>query len=377
MPLRPGPALCALVLAWPLVAGAGVMDKFKDPEDGRFDLSDWLLDQKGVLPVPLFITEPAVGYGGGVVGLFFRESVRERADKAKETGRIEPPDIYALGGIGTENGTRAGFAGGMVSSDSGRWRWRGGVAKVDANLDFFGLGGQLAPRSYNLSGIASIQHLMMRVGESDTWLVGRWNYFDLDSRFGDGDTGLGPGPIQRASRASGLGVSMETDTRNTIFTASSGYKAGLDMTFYTPAMGSDTRFQVYRGYGFGYWPISKSVVLGGRADGRAANGDVPFYLLPYIEMRGVPLLRLQDRRTALVETEVRWNVDARWALIGFAGAGRAWGTTTSFSDGNGTVTKGVGFRYQLARRLGLYAGIDWAWSTQDHAWYLMVGSAWR
>ena len=42
-----------------------------DPEDGRFDMSNWLLRNKGFLPVPMIITEPAVGYGGGLGVIFF------------------------------------------------------------------------------------------------------------------------------------------------------------------------------------------------------------------------------------------------------------------------------------------------------------------
>lgn len=370
----------ALVLCLLLLAGAARADwleGFRDPEDGRFDLSEWLLDRKGVLPVPLVISEPALGVGGGVVGLFFRESMRERGEKAKETGRIAPPDIFAAGAGGTDNGTRAAVLGGMVSSEDGRYRWRGGVVKPDVNLEFFGAGGRGPGRQFNMQGLASIQHGMVRMGESDTWLVGRWNYFDLKNRFDPGVPGGVVGTFEGSNTASGLGLSLETDTRDTIFTASRGFKGGLDLTFYDPKIGSDQRFQAYRAYAFGYWPLAKSLVVGARADTRAANGEVPFYLLPFVEMRGVPLLRLQDRRTALVETELRWNVDARWAAVGFLGAGRAWGTNTNFSEGTDTVTKGVGFRYQIARRLGMSVGVDWAWSTQDHGWYLIMGTAWR
>ena len=373
--LRVAAVLLSLALLAP--AQAAALEGLRDPQDGRLDLSEWLLDRKGILPVPLVISEPALGVGGGMVGLFFRESMRERGEKAREGGRIAPPDIYAVGAGGTDNGTRALFLGGMVSSEDGRYRWRGGVAKPDVNLEFFGAGGRGPGRQFNMQGLASIQQAMVRLGESDTWLVGRWNYFDLKNRFDPGAPGGVVGTLDGGSTSSGLGVSLETDTRDTIFTASRGYKAGLDLTFYDPAVGSDQRFQAYRAYGFGYWPLAKSLVLGGRADARSSGGTVPFYLLPYIDLRGVPLLRLQDRHTALVETELRWNIDPRWALVGFLGAGKAWGTNTGFSEGTDTVTKGAGFRYQLARRLGLSVGVDWAWSTQDHGWYIQIGSAWR
>jgi hypothetical protein len=367
----------AVLLLLACVARADMLEGFRDKEDGRFDLSDWLLDRKGVLPVPLVITEPALGLGGGLMGLFFRESMRERGEKAQDTGRIAPPDIYAAGAMRTDNGTQVAAFGGMVSSEDGRYRWRGALVNPSINLEYFGAGGRDVGHQFNLDGLVSVQQGMVRLGESDTWFVGRWNYFDLKNSFDPGVPGGVVGTFEGTSRVSGLGVSMETDSRDTIFTASRGYKAGLDLTFYDPAIGSDKRFQAYRAYGFRYWPLGKSFVLGGRIDTRAVGGDVPFYMLPYIDLRGVPIARLQDRRTAVAETELRWNVDPRWSLVGFLGAGRVWGTHTNFSEGTDTVSRGAGFRYLLARRLGMYVGVDWARSTQDKGWYIQVGSAWR
>ena len=100
-------------------------------------------------------------------------------------------------------------------------------------------------------------------------------------------------------------------------------------------------------------------------------------MLPFVDLRGVPAMRLQDTRTAVLETELRWNLDHRWALIGFLGGGKAWGSRDDFSDGASTVSKGAGFRYLIASKLGIYVGMDMAWSTQDKAWYIQVGNAWR
>lgn len=49
-------------------------DMFKDPQDGRLDTSRWLLERRGFLPVPIVITEPAVGYGGGVALAFLHHT---------------------------------------------------------------------------------------------------------------------------------------------------------------------------------------------------------------------------------------------------------------------------------------------------------------
>jgi hypothetical protein len=99
--------------------------------------------------------------------------------------------------------------------------------------------------------------------------------------------------------------------------------------------------------------------------------------LPFIDMRGIPALRYQDENVALLETEVRWNVTSRWALIGFVGAGRAWGSQDDFDESGTEVAKGGGFRYLVARRLGLFVGMDYGWGPDDEAFYIQVGNAWR
>jgi len=143
-------ALLAAAILPPAVAAD--LDQFRDPDEGQIDLSGWLIDRKGFLPVPILVTEPAVGYGGGLAALFVRNSMREAAAEGRAAGRTTPPDLYALGGAATENGTWAGFGGGMVSFDDDRWRWRGGLVRTGANLDFYGLGGASRPLRYNLDG---------------------------------------------------------------------------------------------------------------------------------------------------------------------------------------------------------------------------------
>ena len=340
-----------------LAQGQDKRGPFTDPEDGKLDASEWLLDRRGFLPVPIIVTEPAVGYGAGAALLFFRESIREAAARGKESGHVTPPDIYAVAFAATENGTKFGGAGGMVTFDNDRWRWRGGVGLADVNLDFFGAGGELgtADRSigYNLKGVVSSQQVMYRLGESNNFVAGRWIYLDLDASFDASKQPPAIAPRTQTVRSSGLGLAFEHDSRDNIFTPSRGWKGYLEGLFYSPDIGSDSKYQTYRAYAFGYAPLSTEFVLGGRLDARAARGDVPFYQLPYIELRGIPAARYQDENTAVAEVELRWNVTPSWALIGFAGTGRTWGRTKNFSDADSANSWGAGFRYLIARRLGL------------------------
>jgi hypothetical protein len=376
---------CVMAVIFALAAPVAVAawyDAFIDPGDGQFDASEWLLDRKGFLPVPIIITEPAVGFGGGVAAVFFRDSMRESAARKGPSGQPIPPDIFAVAGAATENGTKFGGLGGIASFADDRWRYRGGAAKMSVNLDFYGVGGELGGGQrkigYNLDGWGSMQQILYRLGNSDAWISGRWIYLDTRNSLHTDDTADAMLPdFAFAKRSSGIGPTLEYDSRDNIFTPSRGWTGSLDLTFYDPAWGSDNRFEAYRAHVFAYWPLGTDFVLGARIDGRAARGDVPFYMLPFVDLRGVPAGRLQDENTGVVETELRWNLTPRWALVGFVGAGRAWGTRDNFADAPTAVSKGAGFRYLLARRLGMYVGVDFAKSNYDHAFYIQVGNAWR
>jgi hypothetical protein len=57
--------------------------------------------------------------------------------------------------------------------------------------------------------------------------------------------------------------------------------------------------------------------------------------------------------------------------------GKAFGAYRDFSDAEDVFTRGAGFRYLIASKLGLQAGIDIAKGPEDTVFYIQVGSAWR
>jgi hypothetical protein len=80
-----------LLLTSTSLHAVALFEKFIDPADGKFDTSGWLIDNKGFLPVPIIITEPAVGTGLGLAGVFFHES-DEGAEKRKQALEAGQPD---------------------------------------------------------------------------------------------------------------------------------------------------------------------------------------------------------------------------------------------------------------------------------------------
>ncbi len=91
--------LSTLALLFLLCPPGDAADLF-DAEDGMLDMSQYLAENRyGFLPVPLAITEPAIGYGGGLFGLFLH------GKGSREGGQFIPPPLTAFGGAATQNGT--------------------------------------------------------------------------------------------------------------------------------------------------------------------------------------------------------------------------------------------------------------------------------
>jgi len=229
---------------------------FRDPEDHKLDASEWLLDRKGFLPVPIIITEPAVGYGGGIGLVFFRGSLREKETEAQSSGkRFTPPGIFGVAAAGTENGTAFGGTGARLSFKDDTWRYQGGIAYTDANLTFYGVGGELGTGEnkigFNLDGWLSSQQILRRLGNTNQHIAFRWVWLDLQNQFDDDR----PEPVlsdqERAARDSGIGLSWEYDSRDSIFTATRGVK--VDTLFfpedYRPALPHEYQFHLDTGAG--------------------------------------------------------------------------------------------------------------------------------
>ena len=56
--------------------------------------------------------------------------------------------------------------------------------------------------------------------------------------------------------------------------------------------GSDYDFWHLHYYLFGYRPVSEKFIAAWRVDGQQTFGDQPFYLKPYVDLRGVKILSL-------------------------------------------------------------------------------------
>jgi len=349
-------------------------DIFIDPSDGQLDLSNWLLDRDGFLPVPIIITEPAIGYGGGLALAYFHDKLGSR--------KGGPPSVSAVAGAATENGTW--FAGG---GHFGSWRndtirYTGGLGVGLIKMDYYGRSGNHGRWhnkgiKFETDAFFMDHELQFRIGESKIFAGFGLTYLDSTNTFHLYSTDLTPGlpKTKFDSRAVSLNGVLSYDSRDNIFTPSSGIATELKAMVFDDAWGSDDRFQKYKASFLYYTPLYDRFVLGFRGDARLIEGDAPFYSYPYIDMRGVKAMQYQGDTTLLSELELRWNVSSRWWLVGFGGVGKAYNDGDR-DDSDTVYSKGLGFRYLIASKLGLQMGVDVASGPDDTAIYIQVGSSW-
>jgi hypothetical protein len=346
----------------------------RDPEDGAIDLSGWLATRTGVLPIPVPITEPAVGYGAALALVNFRGGGLAGASKAPgASGKPVPPDIAAVGGGLTENGTWAVFAAYIGHFKEDRWRYKGAVSRLAPTLDYYGSNEQAY--SFTMDGWAVYQEVGRRLGKSDLFAGVQLAYVDTTVSF---EMSQLPPEIPRPEfgmTESGLGPFVEWDTRNNSLTPSSGFNLKASAMFLGPWLGGDNAFERYTGTARFYWDPKPRFVLAARLQAQGVSGDAPFYALPFVYLRGIPVMRYQGDTALSVDGEVRWNAWKRWWVVAFAGQGWTADAPGLSKEGESVHAGGLGFRYLIARRLGLQAGLDVAKGPEEYAIYVVAGSS--
>jgi hypothetical protein len=339
-------------------------------EDGKFDVSNFLDQAYGFLPVVVPITEPAVG-AGAVVALAFLDRPKN------EDGGFNRPNITVIGGLGTENGTEGYFGADIRYWMDNRLRTMVGGIKSNVHLDYYGSGKEgflnRNPQSYTLDIKGATAKADYRLGDSQNWLG--MNLLTATTSVSFGDQRVLP-LADRETNIAGIGFSFTHDTRDNIFTPREGNYFEAAATIFSDALGSDLDFKRYSLTGLQYRPLSNRTSIGFREMYTANSGDTPFYMQPYVYMRGVPAMRYMGEKVAQVEAEIFWRGWDRVALIGFIGAGAAAGKIRDFETSSTVVAGGAGVRYEVARKYGLFVGADAAWSRDGPAIYIQVGSAW-
>ncbi|MEX1311342.1 MAG: BamA/TamA family outer membrane protein [Candidatus Sulfomarinibacteraceae bacterium] len=339
------------------------------------------------IPIPIFITEPAIGNGlGAALGFFHRSKDDAPSKDAVEPAvtlasaspdrdpRQQPPTISGVAAAYTEKGSWgvglghfASWAGDTIRSNSVV-----GYANINADFWFFGL-----PLEVNLNGGLLSQDIRFRIGKGNFFAGAKAVYLNLDASAETELIGLPIEIFDERVQDFGVAVQADYDSRDYTMTPNRGLYAHLQVYQYFQCAIGDFDYTQYQFDLRSFHQLSRDkLVFGVRLKLDAVGGGPPFWAYPWITLRGVPALRYQNERTAVVDTELRWNIFERWGVVFFAGAGGTDGDLLLFQDERGIFAGGVGGRYLFRPQNNLWVGLDLAKGPEEGVFYIQVGHAW-
>ena len=348
---------------------------FRDSLDGKFDFSKFLIDYKGFIPIPIIITEPALGDFGMLMAFAF--FTRQEAPPGV---KYVAPDITAAAAMYTANGSWLAGGGRMGSFPKAGIKYRafGGYAGI--NMDFYRTLDQVGEKrfSFNLDALPILLNMSKDIAKSGVYLGLQYQFVNtkVNPEFQNDFPEHFPEKDMKSNNST-VSLFLDIDKRDNFFTPSSGFRVNTMFSIDDNWTGSDYAYTRLTGFANWFLPFSKQWTSGLRLDAQHVSDNPPFYFLPYLNMRGVPIARYQGYTTALVETEQRYDFNLRWSAVGFGGLGKAMGKNQSFGDAKLVYNYGAGFRYLMARAFGLRGGIDIAAGPDNIGWYIVFGHNWN
>ncbi|MNQ13047.1 Surface antigen [compost metagenome] len=368
------------LLSFNMVMGQKQHISLRDSIDHAIDLSDYIIYAHGFIVIPTIITEPALGGIGGAVAPIF---LKKHAPVIDENGkkRFINPDI--TGGMGMYTGNKSWMVAGFRSATliKPKILYRVMAAYGDMNLSFYENRPNGDDIEFKLNFRSTIFYTQwLKHFKNAKWSAGpQYLFLNSDITLPDLNLNLPPSfvkPKDIKSTVSQLGGAIQFDGRDNIFTPNKGVRIQSDFFWSDDAIGSDYDAWRVNLSAIGYYPLSKKLIGGLRIEGEQAFGSPPFYLLPGINLRGIPAARYMGKTSIVTEAEFRWDLYRRWSLMAYGGLASAFNDWDQAFAKPVVYSYGSGFRYLLARKFKLRMGIDVAKGPEQWAYYIVFGSNW-
>lgn len=179
--------------------------------------------------------------------------------------------------------------------------------------------------------------------------------------------------------ASGAGILASWDTRNSVFSPSSGGFHQFSVTLLKSALGSDYDFNRYTLDLRQYFPLFSTHVIAFQGYMSSTTGDPPFQMLSLLGgqrmMRGHYEGRYRDKNMIVLQAEYRMPVWWRFGLAGFAGFGDVADKVSNFQLSSFKYSLGAGVRYQISPEEGINVRLDFGFGEGTSGLYITLNEA--
>ena len=341
-------------------------DTIKDAKKGSF------------LPVPYFITDQNIGFGLVLALAYMRPN-------KKESRKNTPPSITAAFGGGTTKKTWTVGGAHTHSWNNDKLRYAGAALYFNVNLDFYSIGSvdlSENPIEVNLNGWGTAHHTFFRLGESNIFVGPQYAYASIESsvNIANPDKPILDSiaeAIDRTTTFSALGLRSQYDNRDNTISPIKGHYGGFSLNYNAKWLGSTEEFGSFNVFYKYYLPINNWLYSIYHVDFQSVGGDAPFYVKPYVQLRGVPAFYYQGNMATKVETQWRASFYKNWAAVVFAGTGKAFDSFSDFPDNKSIYNYGTGLRYVMEKAFNTRVGVDVAWANpgSQFGWYIVIGTS--
>ena len=341
-----------------------------------------------LLPIPIIISEPAIGKGLGVALALFHPVKAGKSDDTRlasltsmsdySTPRQAPPVVTGVAGAYTSSESWFGGIGHSNNwrNDSIRYAGAVAVAKVNSQIYVANL-----PVDFSMKAGIVYQDMKFRIKDSDFLLGAALSYLNADNTFGFGLPVPNPDVLNEERFALdfnnvGLAGKIVYETRDNTMNPRSGQIIELSLWRYDEAIGGDYDYWSAKLKALSFHSLTEKLTLGLRLDVSGVDGRVPFFAIPFVSLRGVPALRYQNKTAGAAEVELRYRIRPKWETSVFGGVGFTSDAYKVFENPDSIYNFGVGGRYNIFEAHNVWVGLDLARGPEDWNWYVQVGHPW-
>jgi len=321
------------------------------------------------LPVPIPISNPTIGSGLQLALLYLHPKT------SADPTALNPTSGFM--GMYTDSNSwfTGGFHDGNWKDDLYRFRVLAGSGKF--NLDFFGIGNNSGleenPIPYSIASDVIFSQLLRRIPGSKDWYLGVRYAGTRSSVTFDKEVNPELPTVTGNAITSSLAMLSNYDSRDNNYYPAQGSYFEFVWALNDEAIGSDFNFKKLNAFYSHYLSFSKNAVVALQTRLDDANGDVPFYLLPTLRLRGFPAGRYKDNSMISGHLEWRHKPIARWGYVVFFEAGNVADTIENIFQTETIIAYGGGVRRQVTQDKKLNLGLDIGISGGDSAIYVNIG----
>ncbi len=336
--------------------------------DIREDESGLKLQRRDFVVVPIPFSNPTLDTGLVVGAAYFYRQTEEQK-------KVQPASVTAAGAMYSNNGSKALALVQQNYWNNDKWRFTGAIGAADLRLSL--LAPDESADGQSLAWHIDGQFVSAKLARKVTgdWYGG----FNLRSIIAKQDFESSTTTLAFDTdsdvRSTGLGVSVEFDSRDMPINSYSGRYLEAEALFNDEAFGSDNTYQSYGLTYRSYHEVHESVVLAWEMQGCLRAASTPLWDACTIKLRGFDVTDYLGKMTVSGQLEARWRLSKRWGLAGFAGVGQYNTSFSGFQEHEAIPSYGAGVRFMVLAAKRINLRVDYARSKDSDAIHVSVGEA--